>query len=1006
MATAAFLNAWRTATARPLLLVKVELVGRTVYLSSENLTTPDGRTWETILGSRDQIHARSALLAPGPELVGWSFTMVTRKLAFQAVGKTLADAFVDFSWEGRKVTTYFWVRGLSSQTDLTPVYFGRVNRVVVEPGKATVYCIQRRDANRRIPPKNVNPTDYPNAPSATTVPLPVIYGDHSARVLRGEWAQSPNSRQVIDLHTGGGAAYGLVPGVVVNKGDGTDKPRILFAGHALKLVTGSKAGTPLNQILLDDGSLPSLVDQIESGDIQTGGGPALIASGTDIGKGIDVPINPRIGRSWLPVLPTDVRYDGANATTATTARNAIDPVDETSYAYLIAGGGFNRLTLPIPLTTPPGDFENSTSYIVVCYAGSALSAAYANVIFTTAEIPAATFPVALRLALNSPGTNNRTGGTDFVLTCPSGATRVFLVYLSIPYRPNRSLVLQALTIRAAAVTYDLSGRRVTGQPIRAGELRTGRFGPRDIVPSVYGFDGAFYANPKGYADDGSGTFTGVALAVIERAPDIARHVLVTYGGQVNAVDIEVGVGVFGSFVDARAIIRHSQKEDWVMSVHIGEQRALFDVLSDLAQQSASLFFLDRFSDRFVWVPWTSGQATSLHDYPVKFTEDMLLDLSAEVTTDTEIAQDIRVQYWQDYRLNKTLLETAISSSASSAGYTTPSARDQLQVVDGSNNKFDITSGGLKSYTIPSGTHAPLGTIAAPGLGILLRNFLRGATGLNTVAVQAGWGFEIVAGYNDRLQTSSNLTTLAPGRYTGEQLAAHATALLAGSGYTVTYAPLTNLFTFVRTTTFTISQAALEHAATAWPVFGFYFFLLYQTAASSFTGENAIASERFWIATPDTGFQLNFYSQNPTINCAFLLGFPRIQTEPNSGFQQAPFMRGDRETRATAAESLYGVKPGRVVQATWLRDERMAQLYRNLLFDFFGEPKVKVTFSTTFCPDLQRGRVVQFDSTVDSMMKFPRPGSDGSWVGKKFRVLEVAQHAGPENWHQQVVAIEV
>ncbi len=74
----------------------------------------------------------------------------------------------------------------------------------------------------------------------------------------------------------------------------------------------------------------------------------------------------------------------------------------------------------------------------------------------------------------------------------------------------------------------------------------------------------------GFADDASGTYTGTANAAIEKAPDIARHILRVFLGQpASAVDV-------ASFVAARA--------GWgakPCSLYIGELRTVADVFEEL-----------------------------------------------------------------------------------------------------------------------------------------------------------------------------------------------------------------------------------------------------------------------------------------------------------------------------------------------------------------------------------------------------------------------------------------
>jgi hypothetical protein len=50
------------------------------------------------------------------------------------------------------------------------------------------------------------------------------------------------------------------------------------------------------------------------------------------------------------------------------------------------------------------------------------------------------------------------------------------------------------------------------------------------------------------------------------------------------------------------------------------------------------------------------------------------------------------------------------------------------------------------------------------------------------------------------------------------------------------------------------------------------------------------------------------------------------------------------------------------------------------------------------------QVIAFSSDMDAVVAYPKYGSDGSWSGKRFRVLEVTQNPGPA-FHTEVLAIE-
>ena len=143
-----------------------------------------------------------------------------------------------------------------------------------------------------------------------------------------------------------------------------------------------------------------------------------------------------------------------------------------------------------------------------------------------------------------------------------------------------------------------------------------------------------------------------------------------------------------------------------------------------------------------------------------------------------------------------------------------------------------------------------------------------------------------------------------------------------------------------------------------------------------------------------------YAKNRTL-------FTALVRPDNSaqGFSQPDVRDTTREAQAAASTAAWGVSNELTVAAEYLRDETEAVWLRNRLFDLQKSPPVYVRFSTLKCPDLQRGRVFSLSSDIDSHVRYPGPGSNGSWAGRKFRVLEVQQRLMAA-WHQEVVAVEV
>src|SRR6185369_9334711 len=124
------------------------------------------------------------------------------------------------------------------------------------------------------------------------------------------------------------------------------------------------------------------------------------------------------------------------------------------------------------------------------------------------------------------------------------------------------------------------------------------------LPAITEFRGKLYANVDGQPDNGSGDFTGVNAALIERPADVLQHLLYTYAGQALA-KIERGSSVFGSLVDARALLKTWRNGDMKVAFGISDDTDVRTAINWIASSCASWPYLDRFTDKWKLVPWRS-----------------------------------------------------------------------------------------------------------------------------------------------------------------------------------------------------------------------------------------------------------------------------------------------------------------------------------------------------------------------------------------------------------------
>jgi len=109
--------------------------------------------------------------------------------------------------------------------------------------------------------------------------------------------------------------------------------------------------------------------------------------------------------------------------------------------------------------------------------------------------------------------------------------------------------------------------------------------PEDATP---GQMGGVFLEGIGPRDDGAGTYTGTASAIVENPADIASHLIAKYlgGSAVKAT----GSGVFGSFSVARDAL-NALVSSWRLSLPLTDRTTLHDVFVRLQEQSQSMIQL-------------------------------------------------------------------------------------------------------------------------------------------------------------------------------------------------------------------------------------------------------------------------------------------------------------------------------------------------------------------------------------------------------------------------------
>lgn len=1001
---AEFLALARRSGNESLTLVQVDLSGATLYFcnAEKPYTTPDEQTWEP--GAQvEPLQSSLPFLTTSTEPVGAEFSIARRRMG-TPLGATFDDYITGYAWQGATATIYHWERSVSAWAKALQVYKGIVNRVTLRVDRLSVFCLQDMSWDKPFPDETIDIITEPNAPNGTRGrPKPVIYGDHIAPPLRRPWAAAYTNKK---YQEDAGGAQGVVPYIVTDPGTGlTGKARLLMAAHACNDIfdraSGFSAFVAANDVLapLDTTGLAETLT-----------GPSYL----------DLTLGSYI--AYYGARPTDVN---AVLNNAGDPARAMDPFDETTYATLDQAGGKTKLQLRLPQGTSLGYIE--AVEVVLAFVGDAGNAnnirvyPYDNASATSGTaVTAVSTPTVPTILTGTWDANYwsrpwrisesaaKTGPIDLVVDFAAGATNkahVLFAAVRIKYRPQLGLVTPA----------GIVAPNVPRQLIPQVDPYATR-GPTFFIP-IPGFhpaqfrtDDQFFGFARGWVDDGSGTYTGTASSLIKKPCDIARHLLVTYGGVAGA-DIEDGAGEFGSFVDARATLRDASPDDFNLACYFGENGSVREALRTIGEQSMCVPFVDELTNLWRFGVWRRGGVV---DYDHRLLWDDIDFQSIETTTDLDLAQEVRVGYLYDYFRGRSLFETFVSPVGSTQGYNQPSVRDQTLIVEaGVNDDLDWQKGA----SVYADVLDP-GTYTRP---IVLAIDMQGKMRAHSTDMHVGYGFTIEAGFNDMLDFKVGASTYAaqmlPGEYTAEGLATEAARALSaasGSTFTGSYTHSSNSFTLsISSGTFEI----LVHLGANVLVSGWPALCINQAAVAAATQVGGrIYGDRFWASCERYGGATTFKflwltGASSATNCAELIGDTRLADTDNTvppgaqGFWTPTYARGTRETTAAASRALYGPKTATRIEANFIRDEATAQRLRTRRFDLLSEPRWLVRFRTTKMPDLQRFRTFSFDADMDAHVPFPRSGSDGSWAGKVWLALEIVRNVGP-SYFQEILAIEL
>jgi hypothetical protein len=1020
--TANFMAAFRKEQRDMATLVKVELTSPsvlTLYLGTREIVTPGPVVWQMALADVEPIHAPGSLRESSWSPCSTGFTVLDVPLAHQTAGKRAMDVFHTHRWIGATVTVYFWETGLTSAADLAQMFKGWIQDYEPDGFKMVVRCLQRWNWNHEVDLISVTRKRYPRAPEESVGQLvPKVRGSVRSIGMRSPWTAeySFNEQHVWEHITGGRRA---MKGVLVDSGGGpSDLPsRVLFASHACKtfdpMPTQDKGSVPYIAIddklcLFDAASASIFNSDADGAGIKIG---SVVSGGTDSYQ-----------LAFYPMMPVNLEL--ASVKNTENGRAVLDVANETSYAVMDYTNNLWDTWVRLATVAPAGDIV--TVYYCFGYqtGGAAAGSPLALDIYSggssiaSANFAASSTPTVGVLTFASPA--NLWNFGDVVMKLfwnganANATARIYFMGAIIKFRPKGEVVgntMQTITVPYKIQATDpLTGETAVLQvPRKINVMR---------AVSRLGFH-RWFATLEGYADDGGGTYTGTASALIERAPDIARHLLVLDGGE-SAGNITTAASTFGSFVDARAALKTWRQSDMLHALILSDVERVSQALERLAVDAGAWCYLSEFDDKWKWIVWRSGAAV---DYSPKLTvRDLAPGLRLRPTPGSRRETGISVRYGFDEFRGRSVHETGIGPGRSTAGHKYRNLRDQQFTVLSSgpeqNNKIDIHgSYGDATATIANGSYTGSTMLSAVKTALVAAR--------NKVWAPCR-GPTTVTGVNDRFVIQENegaqdtfVVVIPQSDYATMEL--YATAIQTAcngvsDSFTVTYSRTTRKLTIARAVNTFRLNAGLGTPAdlTALVAMG------YVVATTAYVASRVADFEReeeiVTIGNTEEAFDLEWETgtngtNGNNTNAANLLGYDAARDD--LGYSVAPALTmltaicptGNREQAIAAITAGTGEKLPIVIEGRTIYDHDTAREVRNRAADLLCVNRPEISASLLWAVDLERGRVIEFDSSLDALWPYAVEGSDGSWAGKKFQVVDKVQHVAG-SYITEIAAVEI
>jgi hypothetical protein len=669
-ATSDFLALADARDSGQVLLVQINLrahgtyPARIIRISDREFTDDDGNYWQPLIFDKTTLDVRGKLGEFGWQPADYDLIIGDGRLGFQDLTDRVSTLLAQYQWSGTTVVVYQAFETLTDPTKWGVLFGGEVANIKnVTPTDITLACVQNRKWQVQIPPRTASRNDYPELPEEQTGdPLPIMIGDWETN--RG------------DLHTdlpGGantkaylaGVARGAAPLMTINPSE-TDSEtpeyfisdRQLHTAHLFVYILDQESGR--------------LAAGIDTDVINPTGGPATaILDSREL---------------YLAILGVD----NSSSTTDTWNNSSKEGknIKLEGFDQLDFNNNKKILQVRLPDVAPKGEYLGSD--VRIWYSLNSItgtnprfgikntahsthdSLAISSVTTYPSTVPQQSIDVATTVPSGTPISSGTVGDWDDIKNCDlyvevqdaGQLLQLFRIALIVRF-------LSAGTVVKAGYTREppLTGKALTTATYFGGEdVARAMFDIQDIeVLPRYAFNPAGMTYGKGAKDDGSGTYTGTASALIEHPADVFHYLLRDMGGAA-ANEITTATDTFGSFTDCRTTLANYR-----MLTYLGGVRDLNDIRGNIARQFLIWFYRRNVAENQPWVaiPWELGGSVNYRTAagPFYFNDTHIARGSLKATTSSisAVRNRVRVNFDYDPRTN-TYAEQVFITDADSRGW--------------------------------------------------------------------------------------------------------------------------------------------------------------------------------------------------------------------------------------------------------------------------------------------------------------------------------------------------